>query len=153
MRSFPSDALTTNLNFPVAAAFTVHVMSLVWSPCVTCEEPLPVSVQREGTNRNAPLTVWRPPTCHRCVSVCWYPGPVVPIVHDAAPDQRAGAAAPPAPAWIAAATTAEAVTPAATSELRDMQAVSHRPVAFDRRRLGRAAPRVDEPSQRPNLAH
>jgi hypothetical protein len=55
-----SDALTTNWNCPAAAAFTVQVIVLVWSPCVTCEEPLPVSVQREGTNWTAPADTRRP---------------------------------------------------------------------------------------------
>ncbi len=71
MTSLLSDALTTNWNFPAAAAFTVHVMFLVWSPNVWFEEPLPVSVQREGTNWNLPRTLAGPLTRHLCVSVCW----------------------------------------------------------------------------------
>ena len=71
MRSFPSDALTTKWNCPAAAAFTVQVMVLVWSPCVTDEEPLPASVHCEGTSRNAPRTFVGPLICHLCISVCW----------------------------------------------------------------------------------
>ncbi len=59
------------LELPRAAAFTVHVMSLLWSPCVTCEEPLPMSVQREGTNWKLPRTLVSPLICHFWVSECW----------------------------------------------------------------------------------
>jgi hypothetical protein len=70
MTSLLSDARTKNRNLPAAAAFTAHVMFLVWSPSVTCEEPLPVSVQRDGTSRKLPRTLVGPLTCHLCVSEC-----------------------------------------------------------------------------------
>mgnify|MGYP000302346677 CR=1 FL=1 len=39
--------------------------------CGVCEEPLPVSVQRDGTSRKLPRTLVGPLTCHLCVSECW----------------------------------------------------------------------------------
>ena len=54
-----------------------------------------MSVQLDGTNRKLPRTVVWPPTCHFCVSECWYPGPVIEIVHEAEPDQPGAVAAPP----------------------------------------------------------
>jgi hypothetical protein len=59
---------------------------------MTSEEPLPVSVQREGTSWKLPRRVVGPLTCHLCVSECWKPAPVTAIVQEAEPDQPRTAA-------------------------------------------------------------
>jgi hypothetical protein len=74
-----------------------------------------VSVQREGTNWKLPRAFVGPLTCHRCVSECWYPGPVTVIVHEAEPHQPCDPAAPAEAGWSVAADVAETASAAATS--------------------------------------
>ena len=84
-----------------------------------------MSVQREGTSWKPPRTLVGPPTCHLCVSECWYPGPLTVIVHDADPDQPDDGAARLGRGWSVAAEVAATPSAVTTSRGRRTSGVLH----------------------------